>query len=383
MATPPLRVNGITIPLNLDSSPNPATLTYGDVSGDANKQVMETLAPSEAGASTWYDTIAGVLFHGTRKDQVRTFGWNLVANGPRPNTSEAAIGLSFESYYEQDASNTWLEAHLISIDTNGNTVRPWTFQVGRTGGTASNGGVVNGTFAVDSLAINDSNIIGSQNNYFSFQSTHTPGSGALLVGGGSNGMAAARISEFSNNVKWLSQMNAARTNFLSLAYLDASNNVNVGVGSTGGGDAAGVIIGGSAAVNTIAGTAQTINGTISQTGFAKYTGTTSSVPSSVLTSMSLLNSWVYFGSDSTPTYFKDTNGVVHLKGVVKLGTTLGAVITNMPAGYRPLANALFPATSNGVFCQIQVGATGDVANVSGTGSTAYVALDGISYLAEQ
>jgi hypothetical protein len=47
------------------------------------------------------------------------------------------------------------------------------------------------------------------------------------------------------------------------------------------------------------------------------------------------NSWVNYGSGyETAGYYKDKQGVIHLKGLVKNGT-LNAAIFTLPAGYRP------------------------------------------------
>ncbi len=49
----------------------------------------------------------------------------------------------------------------------------------------------------------------------------------------------------------------------------------------------------------------------------------------------LTNGWVNYGSFYTPSgYFKDKNGIVHLRGQVKSGTMSQAIFT-LPTGYRP------------------------------------------------
>lgn len=50
---------------------------------------------------------------------------------------------------------------------------------------------------------------------------------------------------------------------------------------------------------------------------------------------SLLNSWANYGIGHNPAgYFKDTLGIVHLRGLVKDGT-VGQAIFTLPTGYRP------------------------------------------------
>lgn len=96
----------------------------------------------------------------------------------------------------------------------------------------------------------------------------------------------------------------------------------------------------------------------------------------------LLNSWVNFTGADTPAparYFKDAFGVVHLSGMVKNGSSLTAVIMNLPAGYRPAYTHYFASVSNDVFARLDVRNSGDVAVGASSGSTTYVSLDGISF----
>ncbi|MCP4710447.1 MAG: hypothetical protein GY869_17630 [Planctomycetes bacterium] len=47
------------------------------------------------------------------------------------------------------------------------------------------------------------------------------------------------------------------------------------------------------------------------------------------------NSWINYGSGYNPAqYFKDSMGIVHLRGLVK-NVTLGQTVFTLPAGYRP------------------------------------------------
>jgi tetrahydromethanopterin S-methyltransferase subunit B len=55
----------------------------------------------------------------------------------------------------------------------------------------------------------------------------------------------------------------------------------------------------------------------------------------------LLNSWVnYGGVYAVAGYYKDPIGLVHIKGLVKDGTT-GTAIFSLPAGYRPSEQLMF------------------------------------------
>jgi hypothetical protein len=98
----------------------------------------------------------------------------------------------------------------------------------------------------------------------------------------------------------------------------------------------------------------------------------------------LLNSWVDFGNPYGPTaYRKDLNGVVHLRGVIKDGTTTGGtVVFTLPAGFRPGANLeeIFVATTNPQnSAEVVVEADGDVA-IYGASAT-YISLSGITFVA--
>jgi hypothetical protein len=103
--------------------------------------------------------------------------------------------------------------------------------------------------------------------------------------------------------------------------------------------------------------------------------------SSVWIAPTLTNGWVNFGgSEATAGYYKDQFGVVHLKGTIKDGSFLSAAFT-LPAGYRPSQSRNFGTVSNGAFGFISIASTGPV--IPGVGSTAYISLDGLYFLAEQ
>jgi hypothetical protein len=102
--------------------------------------------------------------------------------------------------------------------------------------------------------------------------------------------------------------------------------------------------------------------------------------------------WGYaWGQWPNPQYFKDSSGVVHLRGAVKCnGTcTSSSLMFRLPAGYRPAVNAVVPAISSadqygaGVFQRVNVQTDGWFSRATGQGGTAWVSLDGISFRAEQ
>jgi hypothetical protein len=93
----------------------------------------------------------------------------------------------------------------------------------------------------------------------------------------------------------------------------------------------------------------------------------------------LLNSWVYWGTPyNPPGYYKDVNGTVHLRGMVKLGTINTAIFT-LPVGYRPVNQEIFPAISNDAFGGCVVNTSGSV--IAYLGNNAYFSIDGITFRA--
>lgn len=98
-------------------------------------------------------------------------------------------------------------------------------------------------------------------------------------------------------------------------------------------------------------------------------------------SPTLLNSWVWYGSDlNIVGYFKDSNNIVHLKGCIKSGT-LDLTCFILPSGYRPLGRSVFPVNSDGAYGSCYIYANGEVK--PHIGSALSFMLDGISFLAEQ
>lgn len=102
------------------------------------------------------------------------------------------------------------------------------------------------------------------------------------------------------------------------------------------------------------------------------------------TAPTLLNSWVYYGSPyNPPGYYKDSFGIVHLRGLVKSGTMTNAIFT-LPAGYRPAnrqmnAAASFVSTTD-AYGRIDVDNAGNVLPMAG--SNAFISMDNITFRAE-
>jgi hypothetical protein len=94
----------------------------------------------------------------------------------------------------------------------------------------------------------------------------------------------------------------------------------------------------------------------------------------------LLNSWVNFGggTGADAGYYKDSDGIVHLRGMIRSGT-IPASAFNLPSGFRPTAPIYFPIASNNAFGLVIVNAGGDV--TIQVGSSTYADIGGISFRA--
>jgi hypothetical protein len=97
------------------------------------------------------------------------------------------------------------------------------------------------------------------------------------------------------------------------------------------------------------------------------------------TAPTLLNSWVnYGGSRQTAGYYKDKFNVVHLRGVIKSGTTTNpTILFNLPAGYRTTLGEYFSVSSNGAFGSCFIDNDGNV--YFEAGSNAWFSLCGITF----
>src|SRR5881227_1478499 len=95
----------------------------------------------------------------------------------------------------------------------------------------------------------------------------------------------------------------------------------------------------------------------------------------------LSSPWVNFGgTEDTVGYWRDSSGIVYLKGVIKSGTIPSAIFF-LPDGLKPLAIRRFPVYSNGALGFVTVAADGQVTVISG--SNVSVELSSINFRAEQ
>jgi hypothetical protein len=107
--------------------------------------------------------------------------------------------------------------------------------------------------------------------------------------------------------------------------------------------------------------------------------------------------WTSFGGGfADPSYFRDRDGVVHLRGLAKAvdGTTFGcgtvpgfdeniAAVGGLPEGYRPELRSLFTISSNNLPGRVDIFANGTIAAFPSYPTYAnmeqWVSLDGVSY----
>ncbi len=96
-----------------------------------------------------------------------------------------------------------------------------------------------------------------------------------------------------------------------------------------------------------------------------------------------LNGWTYYGAPfSTPKYTKASDGIVHLKGLVRTGT--GADIGTIPAGYCPKQRLLLTVVTSDVWGRVDiVPQSNGTCTINGSAYTApWLSLDSIRYIAE-
>ncbi|WP_440118489.1 hypothetical protein [Paenibacillus sp. QZ-Y1] len=96
----------------------------------------------------------------------------------------------------------------------------------------------------------------------------------------------------------------------------------------------------------------------------------------------LLNSWInYGGVEDGAGYRKDSDGYVHLRGLVKLGVA-GAMVFKLPVGYRPKAAIRAPISGAAKFGEMTIGVDGGVYFNAGIDGT-YVSMFIPPFAAEQ
>ena len=104
------------------------------------------------------------------------------------------------------------------------------------------------------------------------------------------------------------------------------------------------------------------------------------------TPVTFTNGWAnYFsGTEYGPVgYYKDSMGIVHLRGLAASGT-IGQNMFTLPAGFRPLAGTLiFTIISNANTSAARVDIRPDGTVVAVSGGNNWIVLSGISFVARQ
>jgi hypothetical protein len=92
------------------------------------------------------------------------------------------------------------------------------------------------------------------------------------------------------------------------------------------------------------------------------------------------NSWVDYGGGTfgAVSYYKDTDGIVHLRGAIKSGT-VPSIAFVLPPGFRPASTSYHACVSNNSFGFVAITPGGSL--TPQVGSPVYVSLDGISFRA--
>lgn len=92
------------------------------------------------------------------------------------------------------------------------------------------------------------------------------------------------------------------------------------------------------------------------------------------------NSWVDYGGGTfgQVSYYKDTDGIVRLRGAIKSGAIPNIAFV-LPPGFRPASTAYFQCVSNNAFGFVSITPGGSLSPQ--VGSNVYVSLDGISFRA--
>lgn len=103
----------------------------------------------------------------------------------------------------------------------------------------------------------------------------------------------------------------------------------------------------------------------------------------VWTGLPFVNNWIDYGGGYNPGgYYRDGDGIVRLRGLIKDGTA--ATICTLPAGYRPGYRILTNGhTSTYGACRVDITTGGEVTLQHSTYSNGWVSLDGIHFKAEQ
>ena len=95
------------------------------------------------------------------------------------------------------------------------------------------------------------------------------------------------------------------------------------------------------------------------------------------------NSWANYGSSfQDAQYSIDSDGFVHIRGMVKIGSSATADIFSLPDGFRPVNHEIFACAGYSGYVRVNVYNDGDV--FGGTGAaTNWISLSGITFEAKR
>jgi len=88
--------------------------------------------------------------------------------------------------------------------------------------------------------------------------------------------------------------------------------------------------------------------------------------------------WTDYSASYHSAGYKKVGDLVFLRGLTKRTSGSSTTVCTLPSGYRPAKAVVFPATSNYLYCSIDISTNGDVVMV-GSDPTLWVALDGIVF----
>jgi parallel beta-helix repeat protein len=115
-----------------------------------------------------------------------------------------------------------------------------------------------------------------------------------------------------------------------------------------------------------------------------FSSSSSSLPFSIQNSPTFLNGASSFGSGfETPGYYIDSDGIVHLRGMVLLGASgVGNPIFTLPVGMRPRNDEMFTVLANSALGRCDITSSGNVVATAGTNNQ-WFNLSGISFAANR
>ena len=127
---------------------------------------------------------------------------------------------------------------------------------------------------------------------------------------------------------------------------------------------------------------------LSGTGFAFGRAASNQAPTSAAAvqwhTLTLVNGWVYADYDSYHAgYYKDSGGIVHLRGSMSSGTPFPSAAFRLPLGARPAHPLWFPVYAlNGAPGALAIYPTGWAKAFDNNGNanvTGFTSLDGVSF----